>query len=117
MWIWTNQTDVIDWGHGMRNPRKGVLLRDVPVRLVDVSLSGCLLSTTHPIPSGAVGNLVVRMGTKQYQDTVHVVRTTQHQGVSHNVTLGSQFAWATRPGAASLRGEVPSIVPHADSVS
>ena len=56
----------------MREGIKGQLFREVPVRLVEFSLSGCLLSTTHPIEAGTVGTLVVRMDRKQYQDTIHV---------------------------------------------
>ena len=89
----------------------GRLLRQVTVRFLDFSLSGCLVATDQPIESGTVGELRVDLGGRKYQDTVHVVRTATHHGSRHVYTLGGQFAWGTRPGAASVRGEVPSIVP------
>ncbi len=86
---------------------RGRLVRDVPVRLLDFSWSGCLVATNQPIDPGTVGKLRIDMGGKEYQDTVHVVRKTAHAG---SFTLGGQFRWGHRPSRASVRGEIPTIV-------
>ena len=84
------------------------LVRHVPVRLVDFSLSGCRIATDHPIDWGAEGELSVQLEGKRYKDAVRIVRSTTHQGLSHRVTVGGEFAWANRRGTTSIRGTVPS---------
>ena len=94
----------------MRQRVRGRLVRDIPVRLLDFSLSGCLVATNHLIHSGTIGELQVTFHEHEYRDTMIVVRTIQHHGFSYAHTAGGQFAWGNRPGAASLRGSVPSIL-------
>ena len=89
---------------------RGQLVRDVPVSLLDFSWSGCLVATNQPIDPGTVGKLRLDMGGKEYRDTVHIVRKTEHAGSSHAFTLGGQFGWGHRPSRASVRGEIPTIV-------
>ncbi len=94
----------------MRQRAKGRLIRDIPVRLLDFSLSGCLVATNHPMHAGTMGELQVSFDGRPYRDTVIVVRAIQHHGFPYTHTLGSQFTWANRPGTASLRGHVPAIL-------
>ena len=84
------------------------LVRRVQVALVDFSLSGCRIATDHPIDSGAEGELWVELDGNSYQDTVRIVRSADHQGSSHRVIVGGEFAWANRRGTTSIRGSVPS---------
>ena len=84
------------------------LVRSVHVRLDDFSLSGCRITTNHPIDTAAEGELLVELDGKQYQDTVRIVRSTEHQGQNRRVTAGGEFAWANRRGTSSIRGAVPS---------
>lgn len=84
------------------------LIRHVPVRLVDFSLSGCRMATEQPLDSGAEGELQVEVDGKRYHDDIRIVRSTAHQGHSHRVTVGGTFAWANRRGTTSIRGTVPS---------
>lgn len=84
------------------------LVRQVPVRLVEYSLSGCRIATAHPIELGAEGRLKIELDGKQYQDTVHIVRRMALKGITETMTIGGEFAWANRPGAVSIRGTVPS---------
>ena len=88
---------------------RGQLVRDIPVRLLDFSWSGCLVATSQPIDPGTTVKLRLDMGGKEYQDTVQVVRKTEHAGSSHAFTLGGQFAWGHRPSPASVRGELDPI--------
>ena len=94
----------------MRQCKKGRLIRDIPVRLLDFSLSGCLVATNHPMHAGTIGELQVAFEGRPYRDSVIVVRAIQHHGFPYTHTLGSQFTLANRPGTVSLRGHVPSIL-------
>ena len=51
------------------------------------------------------------MGCKDYQDTLYIVRRTEHHGSSQAFTLGGEFAWGNHPNVASVRGEVSMLVP------
>ncbi len=94
----------------MRQRAKGTLVRNIPVRLLDFSLSGCLVATNYPIYSGTIGELQVRFEGRPYHDTLIIVRAVEHHGFSYTHTLGGQFAWANRLGTVSIRGNVPSIL-------
>ena len=72
------------------------------------------MTTDYTVDPGTAGRLWIKRDGKVYQDTVHVVRATPHHGSTHSRTLGATFTFGNRPGAASLRGEVPSIVPRAE---
>ena len=87
-------------------------MRDIPVSLLDFSLSGCRIGSNLQIDAGTAGDLRLNVGGKEYQDTVRVVRSTRSHGSSHAFTLGGTFTFGNRPGAASVRAEVPSIVPR-----
>ena len=84
------------------------LVRHVPVRLVDFSLSGCRIATEHPIDSGAKGELLVELDGKRYQDAIQIIHDAAHQGRSPRISLGGEFSWGNRPGTASIRGTVPA---------
>ena len=88
---------------------KARLAREIPVRLLDFSLSGCLVATNRPLDEGTLGDLRVTLDGKEYRDTVHVVRTTERHGVRRAFVAGGHFAWGNRPGTISLRGTVPPI--------
>ena len=89
---------------------KGLLVRQIPVQLVDLSLSGCLLETSQPIRSGSTGELHVTMQGTQYRDAVNVVLAAERQG-SHLVSVGGQVTWLRRPEGASERRDLQTIVP------
>ena len=86
---------------------RGVLVREIPVRLLDVSLSGCLLGATREVEHGTPGELRIALDGEHYQDFIRVVRLREHHGSSFPCILGGRFAWGNRPGTASVRGAVP----------
>lgn len=53
-----------------------VLAFPVPVRLVDISLSGVLLESTHPVELGTRGTLRFNFGGVPFTADVHVQRLT-----------------------------------------
>ena len=94
----------------MRQRVRGRLIRDIPVRLLDFSLSGCLVATNHPMHAGTIGELQVAFEGRPYRDTVIVVKAILHHGFPYTHTLGSQFTLANHADKASLSGHVPSIL-------
>ncbi len=89
---------------------KGRLVRQVPVQLVDLSLSGCLLETSQQIQPGSTGELQVSLQGTEYYDAVNVVRAAGRQG-SHLVSVGGEFTWRSGPGGMSERSGLRAIVP------
>ena len=89
---------------------KGLLVRQIPVQLVDLSLSGCLFETTEEIRPGETGELHVTLQGTEYRDAVNVVRSADRHG-SHLRLVGGQFTWHTGPTSVSMRRGLQSIVP------
>lgn len=81
----------------------GVLGRDVPVRLVNVSASGCLLEATSALEVGTMGTLWVTLDGVTSCDEVRIIRCAPLAGRTATHALGARFLWASRPEAISLR--------------
>jgi hypothetical protein len=81
----------------------GVIRRDIGARLVNISMSGCLLETASPLPIGLVGTLQMTIGTTDYDDLVRVVRCQGVEGTGHRHHIAVQFVWADVPAERSLR--------------
>ena len=88
------------------------LAREIPVQLVDLSLSGGLIASSHPLDEGTVGELRVTLDGKLYQDTVQFRRAVRRHGTRLDYVAAGQFAWSNRPGTASVRGSLPLPVPQ-----
>ena len=84
---------------------RGLLVRQVPVRLVNVSLSGFLLESTSEIGVGTTGELRVDMSGNRCRDQVRVARSVGRPG-SANFYLGGEFSWGARPENGSVRRAV-----------
>lgn len=82
---------------------RGLLVKQIPVRLVNLSLSGFLLESESDIDVGSTGELRVDLGSAVYNDEVRVARTVTRAGTSLPYTLAGEFSWANRPGQDSVR--------------
>lgn len=90
---------------------KGLLVRTIPVQLVDLSLSGCAFQTAQEIKPGETGELHITLQGTEYRDAVSVVRASARQG-SHLRSVGSEFTWRQAgPASVSTRQGLHSIVP------
>lgn len=89
---------------------KGLLVRQIPVQLVDFSLSGCHFESTQQIRPGAIGELQVTMHGTEYRDAVSVVRASDRKG-SHLTSIGGEFTWHAGPASVSTRKGLQAIVP------
>jgi hypothetical protein len=87
----------------------GVLTRDVRVRLVNLSVSGCLVETTTKLEEGSAGSLRVHINSDTYADDVRIVRVQQVHGSSSTWLVGAEFLWTTQPGLRSLRRVVARL--------
>ena len=90
------------------NDLVAVLGREIPVRLVNLSGSGCLVATTSSLHEGATASVRLNFGGVEYTDDVRVVRCTRIEG-SSEYHLGMEFLWTTAPGVRSMRRVIGSL--------
>ena len=90
-----------------------VLGRDVAVRLVDISNSGCLLQSETRLAEGTNGTLRLSYGGVDYVDDVRIMRCQAPTAGDNWFRLGVQFLWTTNPGERSLRRVVAGVNPGA----
>jgi len=79
-----------------------VLTRELELRVLDVSVSGCLLETQRPVEIGTLATIRVTIGDQAYVDDVHVVRCHSIAGGSI-FHVGTKFLWTSPPHRHSLR--------------
>jgi PilZ domain len=91
-----------------------VLGRDVRVRLIEISGSGCLLESDCRLVEGTTGSLRVRCNGTEYIDDVRIMRCRRREGSVGGFHLGAEFLWTTSPSERSLRRVLATI--HADSL-
>ena len=90
-----------------------VLGRDVTVRLLDVSSSGCLLQSETRLLEGTTGTLRLSYHGVEYVDDVRVMRCQAPVNGDNWFRLGAEFLWTTHPDERSLRRLVASLQPAA----
>jgi len=88
-----------------------VLGRDVSVRLVDISGSGCLVQSETRIAEGTTGTLRVSWDGSDYIDDVRIVRCQAPTAGDSWYRIGAQFLWTSHPGERSLRRVISSLQP------
>ena len=81
----------------------GVLTRNLPVRMRNVSASGCLLESASAIEEGTVARLRIRVAHREFRDDVRVIRCRRVEGAGSTHHVGVDFVWTTQPGVRSLR--------------
>lgn len=79
-----------------------VLGRQVTVRLIDISASGCQLESGNRVALGSIGSLTVTFEGQQYMDYVRITRCGVLDGAS-GYRIGAEFLWTTVPPEQSLR--------------
>ena len=87
----------------------GVITREVRVRLVNISSSGCLIESSTRLEPGTAGDLRIRVGSDIYADDVRVARVQQVHGAGSTWHVGTEFLWTTQPGTRSLRRVVARL--------
>jgi hypothetical protein len=86
------------------------LVRSVPVRLVEVSRSGCRLECTRPIESGTSGQLAVELAGLMRVDDVRVARCQQRMGAGSLYQVGAELLRTRRLGRRTVRMAIRKII-------
>ena len=94
------------------NDLVAVLGREIRVRLLNISSSGCLIAATSSLQEGAAASMRLDFGGVEYTDDVRVARCSRIEG-SSEYHLGVEFLWTTAPGERALRRLTASL--HAAS--
>jgi PilZ domain len=84
----------------------GVLTREIDVRVVNISASGCLIETPRRMVVGAVGNLRLEFGGDEYDDDFQVVRCQPIAGAGSIYHVGMKFLWTSPRHQRSIRHAV-----------
>lgn len=84
----------------------GVLTREVGVRVVNISLSGCLIETNRRMSVGTVGHLRLPFGLEEYGDDIEVVRCQAIAGADSLYHVGMKFLWTSPRHPQSIRHAV-----------
>ena len=77
----------------LENSKQGRLIRQVPVRLMDASLSGCLVESDEALRVGASGTLHVDLWGVSCRYPVRVTRVVERPDTSHTVRIAGEFDW------------------------
>ena len=79
-----------------------VLTREMPVRVLNCSSSGCLLECPGRVDIGTVASLRLLVGEDELIDHLQVVRFRPIEG-SSSYHAGAEFLWTGTPTGQSLR--------------
>jgi hypothetical protein len=83
--------------------RLGVLTRTCQMRVLNCSVSGCLIETNCRIEIGAIATVRVVIDGHRFTDEVKVVRCQLIAGAGSVYHVGALFLWTHPPDAHSLR--------------
>src|SRR4026208_952089 len=86
----------------------GVLTRERHVRLLNCSVSGCLLETNSRGPVGAIASILVTIEGRELTDDVQIVRCQPIAGAGDTYHVGAQFLWTQPLVRQSLGGAPPA---------
>ena len=80
-----------------------VLGKELSVRVLNCSPSGCLLETRIRLEVGTVASLRMALQGEEFVDDVQVVRCQAIEGAGSLFHVGAQFLWTGTPTPRSLR--------------
>ena len=92
-----------------KHSRTAILVREVPIYVRDLSLTGCLVESPSAVVPTTRGELRVRLNGMEYCDSVQVVRSAGSGGAGGPSRIASEFGWGNRPGTCSLRSVVGAL--------
>ena len=86
------------------------LVRSLPVRLVEVSRSGCRLECSRPIESGTSGQLAVELGGVMRIDDIRIARCQMRMGAGPIYQVGAELLRTRRLGRRTVRMAIKTII-------
>jgi hypothetical protein len=81
----------------------GLIARDLPVTLANISRGGCLLESAFAVAAGTVGMLRVEIRGRVYTDAIRVTRCGIVPGAGERHHIGAEFLQLNVPDPQSLR--------------
>jgi PilZ domain len=84
----------------------GVVVSDVPVRLIDVSRTGCLLESGRHLQIGATGEFVIEVAGQTLSEEVRITRCLRLEVSGSLYRLGAEFLRRRPANVSSLRRAV-----------
>jgi hypothetical protein len=88
----------------------GLLARNVPMRLIDIGRSGCLLESHQRVDDGTLGELRLQVEDETFVDDVRVTRCVLVEGSGSLYRVGAEFVQTSRPGQYSIRRAMTSML-------
>lgn len=88
----------------------GVLVREVPVRVVNISRSGCLLESPTWIETGTGGELKVQVGRTMYSDAIRIARRMLVEGSGAVYRVGVELLGVRPLSERSLRTAIRRVL-------
>jgi hypothetical protein len=82
----------------------GAVIRRVPVRMTEVSLSGCLWETPVPLDAGSVGFVEMQSAHGRRSEAVRVMHSSRLPGAVWQYQAAAEFLTLGPPSLESLRG-------------
>ena len=109
--VWTADTasDSPAWRTEGDPAVEAVIGKTLPVRLLNIGLSGCLLEASHQLRVPAVGEVSLRSRGRMHVDLVRVCWAAAEVSATHSWHVGAEFI-AMETQRASLRGALSAIV-------
>ena len=89
---------------GSTPERLGVLTRVCHMRLLNCSVSGCLLETNRQFEVGSIASIRVVIDGRELVDDVQIVRCQPIAGAGSIYHIGAEFLWTSPPSVRSIRG-------------
>jgi PilZ domain len=88
----------------------GVLTREIPTRLIEISRSGCLLECGHRLEEGTVGTLRLEVEGQTYLEDVRATRCVEIAGSGSSYLVGVEFLHTGKPDGTSIRRAMSGAV-------
>ena len=88
----------------------GMLARNVPMRLIDIGRTGCLLESHQRVENGTLGELRLQVDDEIFVDDVRVTRCVLVEGSGALYRVGAEFVQTRRPGEHSIRRAMTSML-------
>jgi hypothetical protein len=83
--------------------QQGVVTRELRVRVLNCSTSGCLIESNVRIDVGVTASLRVLIDGREFSDDVQVVRCQPIPGAGAVHHIGARFLWTVAPDKLALR--------------
>ena len=81
----------------------GVIERETPVRVLNISGSGCLLESSRPLEFGSTGEVRLVSDRQTYRDDLRITRCDPVTAAGSVCLAGAEFLWARHPDTQTLR--------------